>query len=119
MEPLSVRLSSYEVRAMLVLLNNAKQKCDDADVLTRSEIRIETIVLSEFHARWWKITAALALKPKAAKDPIYKIPVSVARIIHYRLQHTSFSEIHQWLLDHLDRALLNRGLRPAQPKKII
>lgn len=112
MEPLQIRLSTFEVTAMLQILNEAKERCGSAPVKLKCKLHIDTIILSEFHTTWWKKTAALAVKPATKKDPMYRIPVSICRIVHYRLQHLPVTHANQCLLKRLDVVLVNADLRP-------
>ena len=119
MEPLSIRLARFEVAALLGILNEAKQRCDNCPVKLKGNLKNDSIILAEYYATWWKKTAALAVKPATKKDPIYKIPVSICRSVHYRLQHLPLNDANQYLLKSLDIALLNADLRPPAPTPII
>ena len=119
MTPLSIRLSGIEAVALLMVLRGALDKLYECPKHKRGSIRIETIVLNEYYPTWWKKTAALAVAPSKQKDPTYRIPVSICRIVHYRLQHLPYSDANQMLIKRLDKALLNSGYRPEEPIPIV
>ena len=113
MAPVTIRLAPFEVQAILNILEEACRKCADRNV------RVETIVLAEFYVEWWKKRLSIFTKPRPKKDPVYKIPVSVVRILHYRLQHTPTDQTLQFILAKLDQALIDRNLCPTFPTTLL
>lgn len=119
MEPLSIRLSIFEMKAMLDIVEYAYKVCNEATESQKPYLSSGVIILAEFYPGWKK--KCFMLDPKSKKATIglkYKIPVSVAQIVHNRLQHYPMTQGNQWLLDNLDRALVNLSLVPAKPKPI-
>lgn len=114
MEPIPIRLTRFEVKAILDLLQDAVIKCADG-----GDIRVETIVLAEFHLPWYKKHLASFTKKPSKKLPLYQMPVSVARILHYRLQQLPFNHTNQFILSKLDMELTNREMKPKFPTKLI
>jgi hypothetical protein len=114
MEPISIRLSIFEMKALLDIANYAFKKCNEATESQKPYLRSGLIILAEFYPAWKKKCAAVDPYAKRVKGvPKYKIPVSVAQIVHNRLQHYPRTEGNQLLLNNLDRALVNRSLRPV------
>jgi hypothetical protein len=113
MAPITIRLSPFEVKAILDILEDACHKCNDCNV------RVETIVLAEFYVQWWRKRLLTFTKPTPKKDPAYKIPVSIVRILHYRLQHSPSDHTRQFILAKFDQALIDRNLRPTFPSKLL
>lgn len=117
MEPLSIRLSEFEMRALADIVAFAYYTCADAPDHKKPLLTSGLIILAEFYPTWKKRCAAVPLK-KTKTNPLCRIPISVAQVLHSRLQHSPQTQANQWLLENLDLALVNRSLRPVTPKPI-
>ena len=112
-QPIAIHLAAYEVQAIKNILEDAVFKAASY----KKDAKIETIVLAEFFTPWSKrlLACLTATGPKRNKAKLYPIPVSVARILHYRIQQIQYNPINQEILTKLDNALTNCNMKPDYP----
>lgn len=102
MTQIKVKLSRYEVCAIQLIMWQAAQR------ELRPDMRNETIILAE-NWQTWSRKHEVADKRKLKT---YTIALSLARILHDRLQRIPQTHIHQSILDKLDQELTNIGMKP-------
>lgn len=74
--------------------------------------RNETIVLIEFAEKFYSKCFNHGLTKRNA-NVNYQVPLSVARILHYRLQYHPTNAALQSILPKIDQQLTNRGVKPS------
>jgi hypothetical protein len=107
MEPLKIKVSKDEAWAIHSYIKETIIKAGDKNA------RIEIIILAEYYMVWTKKLMAYHRTNSTVNVPKpQKIPVSVGRILHYRLQHEPYDQVNQGILSKLDQALTNRNMKP-------
>ncbi|SDE19851.1 hypothetical protein SAMN04487996_10413 [Dyadobacter soli] len=109
--PIRLRLSYWESLGLKKFLEPICQ------TKVGPETRNETIVLIEFAEKFYGKCFGHGLN-RSDKVATYQIPISVARIIHYRLQCQPTNAALQQILWLLDQHLTNRGLKPEFEKTL-
>jgi hypothetical protein len=109
MEPLKIKLTYREVGHLRDYIHSAYWKAMNPQAVD------EYLVLAEYLPR-----AEQNLIVAGRRDPLkvyqYKMPLSVARILHRRFQQEPLNGPLQDVLSGLDYELLRRGLKPDVKK---
>lgn len=110
--PVNLRLSFWEasnLKDFFLKLSAVKITAD-----TRNEV----IILIEFSEKFYTKCFSHGMK---SQDKLvkYSFPLSVARILHYRLRHEPYEIATQYVLSKLDQELTNRSLKPFKEVKSI
>lgn len=107
--PIKIDLTIDEIVAVDDLL----VQCANHVLGQRSHVRIEVIILAEFAEPWLKHCQSFKLCPDKSKGTKKcRLPVSVAKVLWLRLQHSKADWANQSLLHKLDSQLTNRGQKP-------
>lgn len=76
-------------------------------------VTIEAVVLAEHYFIWSRKALLFSMDQQAPiKMKNFKMPLSVARILHSRFQRLPATFENQSVLYKLDSALTNRGMKP-------
>lgn len=102
MKQVKIKLSAYEVFAIQDMMYKASV------VELRPNMKNETIILAENWPTWVK--KYVSADKQRAKT--YTIALSLARIMHLRLQQIPMTFANQSLLDKLDHELTNIEMKP-------
>lgn len=76
---------------------------------------IDEIILIENEITWRKRVLSFT---SGNQQKLISIPISLARILHTRLQKIPGTPVNQMILQKLDYELVNRNYRPTQSIKI-
>lgn len=112
MEPLKIKLTYTEVGQLRDYMHSAYWKAMNPQSLD------EYLVLAEYYPRAER-NFIVAGQRDRLKVYQYKMPMSVARILHRRFQQEPISRPLQDVLSGLDYELLRRGLKPDKNKLMI
>ena len=105
MEPLKLKLTFEQVERLCTYLWRLEKRA------RHPQAREELIVLVEFLPKAYRMEQTALHRPHG-KAYQYKLPVSVARILHRRWQLEPIEEPLQAMLLIIDQELVNRRLRP-------
>ena len=97
-----VKLTRAEVFSIQQIMRQA------ASLQLRSDMRNETIILAENWETW--IKKYVSADERKVKS--YQIALSLARILHDRLQKIPVTDANQSLLTKLDQELTNLNMKP-------
>jgi hypothetical protein len=105
--PVKLKLDKREADSLLSYL-----KSETEGKISHPEVRIELIILAEYYYK--AFTKAVIIKSGPGDKPVlYEIPLSVARILHTRLQYYPYSNCLQVILASLDKKLVVRNITIA------
>ena len=110
--PVKLKLDKREADSLFSYL---KHSVDGK--LKNPKVRTELIILAEYYFKTF--TKAVNHQMKPGNKPVsYDLPLSVARILHTRLQFNPYSNDLQNILAALDKHLVNRNMVPPTPKQL-
>ncbi|CAG4992296.1 hypothetical protein DYBT9275_00933 [Dyadobacter sp. CECT 9275] len=104
-----IKLGKFEVLTILRILGEALQ------IAQKENVRVETLILAEFYLSWYKRSLSYELPGHQHQIKQQTIPLSVARVLHYRLRFEPATAHTQSILSNLDQILVNMGRRPDYP----
>jgi len=110
--PVKLRLAKHEARRLVEYFNIKIE-----GKLNSSDVRNDLIVMAEFYEKLFLKATRQQLKP-GHKPTIYHLPLSIARILHNRLQQEPCDSILQNILYNLDHELTNINMAPKFSKQL-
>ncbi len=113
MEPLKIKLTYYEIKALAEYIAQASARAQ------HPQASLGLIILAEFRLRTEQMLHRAHNRLHTRGRPYqYSIPVSVARILHQQWQHHPIHVAQQMVLSALDYELTSRNLKPdpTQPE---
>ncbi|GLU54476.1 hypothetical protein Dfri01_39370 [Dyadobacter frigoris] len=110
--PVKLKLDKREAESLFSYLKNETE-----GKINRPDVRTELIILAEYYYKTF--TKAVKHQMKLDNKPVfYEIPLSVARILHTRIQFYPYQNNLQIILGNIDEQLLNRNMKPVAPKQL-
>lgn len=110
--PVKLKLDKREADSLFSYLKNETE-----GKINRPDVRTELIILAEYYFKAFTKAVNHQMKP-GNKPVLYEVPLSVARILHTRLQYYPYSSCLQIILANLDKQLLDRKMVPFTPKQL-
>lgn len=110
--PVKLKLDKREADSLFSYLKN-----ETDGKINRPDVRTELIILAEYYYKTF--TKAVNHQMKLDNKPVsYDIPLSVARILHTRIQFYPYQNNLQIILGIIDKQLVNRKMVPTAPKQL-
>lgn len=111
-KPVQIKLAKHEAQKLLAYFH---QTTDGK--LKDTNVRNDLIMIAEhYDTLYIKVTKHLLID--GYKLVVYKFPLSLARILHTRLQQEPYNQVLQNILGNLDKELNNRNMVPHFPKQL-
>lgn len=111
--PVKIRLVKHEAEQLTMFVLNKS-----VGILRNPEVRNDLIVLAEF-SETLKSKLRIHRSKITQKPLVYTLPLSVARILHHRLQKEEISPALQIVLANLDQELTNMNMKPTFPISLL